>query len=259
MFANLWLVIRVFFILFGPDAGNMQPRLGIGITSADYADVTMLGATWYYNWSPDPVAIAGVDAVPLLRGWSPPQPVNGASAHLLLLNEPDDPAQDNMTPEAGAIWWHDAVELNPGRKPVGPNVWRGTDWLIAWRAAHVRLYGVPPQMWALGAHCYRQSATACQDYIGSLVALSQAWGLPGGVWLTEFAFPPCWVGGEERAAAELRTLLDWLDTQPGVQRYAYFTNRMSGDEWWGWGPGCSTALLDDAGLTAFGRVWWEER
>ena len=52
--------------LFVPMASTPEHKLGVGVDRAymDCADLGRVGATWFYDWSPQPQPCAGVEADP---------------------------------------------------------------------------------------------------------------------------------------------------------------------------------------------------
>ena len=220
----------------------------------DCADLGRVGATWFYDWSPQPQPCAGVEAIPMLYapgdGVSNPPPAD--AKYLLLLNECDRPDQCNTSPEAAAVAWREWEAQYPAARLVGPNTSRaGLDWLLAWRAAYVRLYGEPPRIWALGIHCYNPAGW-CQDWTTAHLALAQQWTTSGQVWVTEWATTGCYFS--EARPADVDAALDeaddlqaWFDSQPGVGRTAWFVLRLDS-------AACQTALIGpDGELTEFGQ------
>ena len=189
---------------------------------------------------------AGVEAVPMLYapgdGVSNPPPAD--AKYLLLLNECDRPDQCNTSPEAAAVAWREWEAQYPAARLVGPNTSRaGWEWLLAWHAAYLRLYGEPPRIWALGIHCYN-SAAWCQDWTTAHLALAREWTTSGQVWVTEWATTGCYYSEPkpadvDEALDEAEDLQAWFDAQPGVGRTAWFVLRLDS-------AACQTAL-DRAG------------
>ena len=173
------------------------------------------------------------------------------SKYLLLLNECDRPDQCNTSPEAAAVAWREWEAQYPAARLVGPNTSRaGWEWLLAWRAAYLRLYGEPPRIWALGIHCYN-SAAWCQDWTTAHLALAREWTTSGQVWVTEWATTGCYYSEPkpadvDEAVDEAEDLQAWFDSQPGVGRTAWFVLRLDS-------AACLTALIGPDGTeTAYG-------
>lgn len=203
---------------FVPLVLGVPSKVGVSMDLAYRSCVypAQVGAMWYYDWSPQPLQCAGLEAVPML--WAPGDGVTnppGPSAYLLLLNECDRPDQCNVDPETAARAWRQWEQQYPDRKLVGPNTSNaGMAWLLAWHSAYRRIYGESPRMWALGIHCYKDAAW-CQDWITANIALARQWTTSGKVWLTEWAMP----------LPEADGFLSWLLANPGVEREAWFLAR----------------------------------
>ena len=54
--------------LFVPSVSTPEHKLGVGVDRAYMAcaDLGRVGATWFYDWSPQPQPCVGVDAIPML-------------------------------------------------------------------------------------------------------------------------------------------------------------------------------------------------
>jgi hypothetical protein len=242
---------------FVPLAIAGQGKVGVGVDRA-YADckhIAQLGARWYYDWSPQPIQCPGAEAVPML--WAPGDGVTNppiASRYLLLLNECDRPDQCNTPPEAAAVAWRGWEQQYPDRLLVGPNTSRaGMEWLLAWHAAYIRLYGEQPRMWALGIHCYNPAGW-CEDWTTANIALAREWTQSGQVWITEWSTTGCYYSqprpdSVDAALLDAARLQAWFEAQPEVARTAWFVTKLPGI--------CQTALIGpDDRLTPFG-LWYQ--
>jgi hypothetical protein len=257
------------FVYFFPSVpfARPEPRAGVGLDSLllpgqHCADTQRLGATWYYSWTPVPQPCSnGVEAVPMI--WRPDDPRRDdaalpTGAYLLALNECESPAQCGASPEAAAVAWRGWERDFPERRLVGPHVSQtpeGRAWLLAWRQAYVDLYGKPPRVWALGAHCYGTLAM-CQPVIADRLALAAEWTTSGNVWLTEFAVLRYNVASDAEQLSESQRYLAWVAAQPRIERYAWFIARDYGEPvafpagiW-------QTGMIDAAGdITPTGRMY----
>lgn len=228
------------------------------------ADVAEVGASWYYTWGPTPPLCAGAEAVPMIWGadakyWQ----VKPGPGWLMGWNEPDVVNQANIAPNEGAALWEQIEQRWPEKRLVAPApAWSALRWLEQWFDAYMARFGRQPRMDALAVHCYRATAAECIAETQYTLDLAARWNVPE-VWITEYGFLPCdglgYAAGDLTAALrEAERYTAWLDTQPQVTRYAWFGTRIKGGEWWAFPAGCSTALYDDLGLTAFG-VWYATR
>lgn len=217
-----------------------------GLSSCAYVET--LGVSWYYDWSPQPLRCPGSEAVPML--WSPvitELPSLGEPCYLLVGNECDlGPSQCNTPPVEAAIWWHAIEERYPQCKLIGPNVSHlGLEWLLAWYASYVQMYGQPPRIAALGVHCYLD-AEGCQTWINTNIELARQWTSSGQVWVTEWS-TVC--ATDRRAEAE--DLRQWLEANPDVARYAWYVARSSANDFCG-----GTDLFASDGTLTLDGQWY---
>lgn len=219
------------------------------------------GVQTWYNWGPAP----GGDGIPML--WSGAHigaQLSGDATWLMGFNEPDIAGQANMTPEAAALAWATVEQTYPDRKLVSPGVMSLT-WLINWRAAYYTAYGQAPKVDAVGVHWYYQAdgnplqSFKCQVQLAE--NLAQQWGVAE-VWVTEFAYYPCW-SDTATAAQFVRDAFTWLDTRPMVTRAFWFQTfwyNDGRDSERDWAPpqDCYSGLgLDDGSLTSIGEAFLE--
>ena len=100
----------------------------------------------------------------------------------------------------------------------------------------------------LATHLYSCNADALQWYLNDC----KKYNLP--IWLTEFACPNGAAGPVSHQEAFMSAALTVLDADEGVERYAWFAPRTSGD----WlGPSASLLQPDSSRLTQLGKVYSE--
>jgi hypothetical protein len=183
------------------------------------------------------------------------------SGWLLVLNEPADHAQANLTPSEGAFLWQEVCRFWPRAKLVGPQM------LIAMQgtAFYARAQGWFQQFWALlpnwardrvAAHSYHNYLFYADEHVWQS-ALWMDWcsGLAGErpYWVTEWGVNADWHGDGGESA--VKTIRDWYDNEPRVVRHAYYIPYVSGGNGWddGW---VQFRMYGDSGLpTAIGRGW----
>lgn len=231
------------------------PKRGVGLTYSRCDDVSATHVAWYYTWGTEPIRCAGAEAVPMLWGRSAVgEPVSGDGEWLMGFNEPDRPDQANMAPAEAAMLWRQVEHAYVTRRLLSPAPSHmNLDWLVKFWQAYIDLYGAPPRLDALAVHCYLTTAAECQSVIMTVAGWAEDWGVPGGVWLTEFAFVP------EKTldwAEQTIDFIAWLDANPAVARYAWFASRIVGNEPW-YVPGSGGSLLDPQtdNLTQFGQEY----
>jgi hypothetical protein len=239
--------IAIVFIVLAFSGFSQTPSakrgLAYGHNKAEDLQALSKGVSWYYNWNYQPESSVinvyedyNFDYVPM--AW------NGAfdkqamhdflSSHpnvkyILGFNEPNFIDQASMTPSQAAAVWPDIEELADefGLEIVSPAVnycgncvsENGTTYTdpvkylddfftacVGCRVDHIAI------------HCYMANVSALQWYVG----LFKKYGKP--IWLTEFA---AWEGQPtlQEQKSFMIGAVDYLETDPDVFRYAWFTGR----------------------------------
>jgi len=203
------------------------------------------GIAWSYNWGTsqsilldDLVAEKKIDYCPMawnginedvLRQYVSAHP---ACKYLLGFNEPNLTDQANMTPEQAAQKWPalKAIADELGLKLISPAMNYGTlagysnpiDWLDEFFTL-VPLDDVE----GIAIHCYMPNASSVKSYIDMFRKYNKP------IWLTEFC---AWDGLNENSyTAEgqqqyMSDILNYLESDPDIFRYAWFIPRGSGSE-----------------------------
>lgn len=221
-------------------------KRGIAYGYHSAADLRALsqGISWWYNWSPAPEEeVAGVyraldvEFVPMAWGGTPnanqlASEIPDGARHLLGFNEPNFVNQANKTPAQAAALWpklEDAAgrrnlqlgapALNYCRNCVADEGVTYSDPLVylnAFFAAceNCRVDYIP-------VHWYSCDIDALKWYIGRFKKFNKP------IWLTEFA---CGNAPREYTTLELqknymRAAVDYLENEPAVARYAWFSGR----------------------------------
>lgn len=201
-------------------------KRGIAYDSPSLAKLLIGKSQWAYNWGSVNGGLAsGVEYLPMLWGagsektgtWVKDATAGiaaGATA-LLGFNEPDLPAQANMSPAAAATAYKTYITDNFAGKAklISPAVTNGGGSLgLTWLSSFMSLC-TDCKIDAVAIHWYDSSSNV--DYFKSHIqdAHTQS-GLP--VYLTEFGT----TDGNDQAF--LAAVLPWLDAQDYVQKYAYF-------------------------------------
>jgi hypothetical protein len=243
---------RATFHTYIPHIPGVVQKRGVGATY-DVSDVLRIGASWYYNWSKHPLVRPNLEAVPML--WSETQigGLTGGNSHYLMgFNEPDQPSQANILPEAATLYWRQVEQLYRHKKLVAPAPSQlNPDWLPRFRDSYLCLYDTPPKLDALACHCYFTTPQQAIKHVERYIGWAREWGIAE-VWVTEFAFLP-----ELGVTQKLREFCAWMQAEPMVTRYAWFATRMSGHEPWSLGPDSNTGLIDyESGeLTDYGEAY----
>lgn len=228
--------------------GEMMPkstRRGVAFSFAQVLDLPLMSPyiSWDYNWGNTPTEDAAtwfdaneMDYCPMcwngnynadkIRAFVAAHP---KTKYLLGFNEPNLTDQANMTPAQAAALWTPVVALAKelGLKLVSPAMNYGTlagyNNPIKWLDEFFAQPGVDiNDIYAISVHCYMSSPSAVKDYI----EMFRKYNKP--VWLTEFcAWDPV-PGSVTTQMDYLCTVLNYLEQEPLVERYAWFIPRTSG-------------------------------
>jgi hypothetical protein len=195
------------------------------------------GVRWWYNWAKTPdggVASSyqglGVEYVPMIWGSNfisgAASQIPKGSKYLLTFNEPNFGSQSNLTPEQAAALWPQIEQIansfNPPLKIVSPspnycggscNETNPFTWFDKFFAACPNC-----RVDYIAVHWYACTLSALKSHITN----AKKYGKP--IWLTEFS---C-LDSPGDAAGE-KTYMDqavpYLESEPAVFRYAWFTGR----------------------------------
>jgi hypothetical protein len=234
-------------------------KKGIGLAYPNFADdARNAGASWCYNWSPGgSCGDDSIEFVAMVWGRSIPAILPVSVKWLLGANEPDVETQANVTPEAYVEIWRE-IEGRFGDKYLAAPVPSQLDqtWIVRFRDAYIAHYGYPPRLDALTLHCYVATADHCWVYVSWIIDRAREWNI-GEVWLTEFGVWKCL--NTAGYLSEIRKLIERMEDEPMVARYAIHTNRTTMLEWWMYGlsPDCNPSLFDfeTGARTLIGEVY----
>jgi hypothetical protein len=195
-----------------------------GIAAAYVYPDDLINVDWWYNWGPCPDAPLG--CVPMSWAGTDPNLDANYSSYVLLFNEPDRPDQSNILPEIAIVMYKELKAKYPLAKWVVGNTFY-PNWLYTFKdlcAADPDC--IMPEYW--GLHAYMGGA----EYLPMMrTELTKAHNILGGkIWITEYAS----VTGDITADEGLRM---FFKANKWIERWAYFTNRAQGTEWWyptGW-------------------------
>ncbi len=198
----------------------MTPWRGGGLVGLPRTcgDLSAVGYSWYYNWSPAPSCPnAGVPFVPMVKSGfgTLPSGLSGSSRqYLLAFNEPDNA---HLTVARALSLWPQLEST--GRQLSSPAVTqttRGANWLASFMKG-VETLGYRVDF--IAAHWYGDcsSPTSLVSYLNHLHA---RYGLP--VWLTEFC---CYNGSEAANAKFAKAVGPLLAALPYLKRVGWFCNR----------------------------------
>ena len=220
-------------------------KRGVAFSFTQMTDLPLLSpyVSWDYNWGPAPTSEAAMwfdanemDFCPMcwngnynadkIRQFVAAHP---KTRYLLAFNEPNLTDQANMTPAQAAQLWPQVValakELN--LKLVSPAMNYGTlagySDPIKWLDEFFAQPGVSiDDVAAISVHCYMSSPNAVKNYIEKFRKYEKP------VWLTEFcAWDPV-PGSVTTQMDYMCSVLNYLEQEPLVERYAWFIPRAAG-------------------------------
>ena len=251
----------------------MSARAGVGASPAYGAiagvslpqQLRSVGAGWWHNWSLNAPAVvdgAGGEFVPMVwSGNTAGIKAPAGSRWLLGFNEPDSASQADMTLDECARAWRRVEVVNPALKLVAPaptadiRGWRD-DWVEVYR----RLWGEDPRFDAVAVHVYPQKWGYFEECIAAAWQFARRYGVR--LWVTEYAFLPCWAPAPGDAVAMLKRMTTYMARDPArFDRWAPFILTCSGREKWAFGEECNSSLVDyyTGQLTELGRGYLECR
>ncbi len=228
------------------DAGYANCKRGMAYGYDSVADLTALstGISWWYDWAlvPDQgvgtsYVNLGVEFVPMQWGGNfsvstDESEVPSTAKWLLGFNEPEDDHQANLTPQQAASLWPQMEQIAKDRnlKLVSPavNYCGGScnetspfTWLDQFFAACTGC-----EVDAIAVHwysCYYASSsdpTGLKNYIGQMKQYNKP------IWLTEFSSLGSGCATDATTESKyMAAALPYLESEPAVQRYAWFTGR----------------------------------
>jgi hypothetical protein len=259
-------LLSILFLSAFSQTKSLKRGLSYGNHTTEDLVKLSTGVSWYYNWYHQPEAAVldtyddnGFDYVPMAWNGS----FNKQAMHdflsthpdvkyILGWNEPNFKDQANMTPSQAAALWPDIEELADefGLEIVGPAVNYCGNCVSEGGITYTDPIKYLDDFFAacgncrvdhIAIHCYMANVSALQWYVG----LFKKYGKP--IWLTEFA---AWEGEVtlDQQKSFLIGAVDYLENDPEVFRYAWFTGRHNGAPYIG--------LLNTPGqLTELGNIY----
>ena len=229
----------------GVDTMPKSKKRGVAFSFTQITDLPLLSPyiSWDYNWGNTPTDDAALwfdandmDFCPMcwngnynadkIRAFVAAHP---KTKYLLAFNEPNLNDQARMTPAQAAAVWQPVVSLAKelNLKLVSPAMNYGTldgySDPVKWLDEFFAQPGVDiDDIYAISVHCYMASPSSLQGYIEKF----EKYGKP--IWLTEFcAWDPV-PGSVNTQMDYMCAVLNYLETRPSVERYAWFIPRSGG-------------------------------
>jgi hypothetical protein len=199
------------------------PKKGVSLWTGSCDLLRALGASWYYAGRECDTA----DLVPYLDHAAnlelaptyPPPP----QAYVMFWNEPDLPRWETP-PLTEAVRLFRQVEAAwPDKVWVGPCLAGNLGYLRAFWTEYQRQTGQLPDKsnHRLCLHCYAEAAH-CINATQAHLITGADFGLDT-IWLTEFGMPLGLYYSIDDARKENGALVAWLEANPQVERYAYWS------------------------------------
>ena len=225
--------------------------------------------SWGHSWSLRTGEAEGVECVPMIWGLTRPAYPNYGldyaikhlpedyDGHLLVLNEPADEAQADLSPELGVYLWMQVCERWRDAKLIGPQMlsaMQGTAYNARARDWFARFWSKMPKQGRdrVTAHSYHiyindvsGHTAAARDWMDWCDAFSGS----RPYWVTEWGVNGSWHGDGGEVA--VKSIAAWYDTEPRVARHAYFIPYISSGAGW-----ADYRMFGDDGLpNGIGRGW----
>ncbi|MDA7922648.1 glycoside hydrolase family protein [Verrucomicrobiales bacterium] len=225
-------------------AGGDESKKGWAGGSADFHK--LFGASWYYNWTPNPGKSKAAEFVPMIKGAGNMKQLGAIGkrkgvTHLLGFNEPERAKQGNVKVDAAVKLWPQLEAL--ARKKnlrLGSPACSGESGMKWFREFMKKAEDKGLHMDFIAFHYYNINVSAFER---TLENLAETYDLP--IWVTEFNG---WSGDERENEKFLKESLRFLERERYIERYAYFNFK----------PGRAQALVDAKGdLTRLGEMYRE--
>lgn len=242
-----------------PSSGNSYTgtKRGLAYNQADLCSTFGSKFGFGYNWGQVENNDIGTNFIPMMHGptmssateWlaNVDKAVKKGSKAMMGFNEPDIPAQANLSPDAACTAWKEYMNPIASSHPevtiIGPSVSNGppptmgVGWLQSFKEV------CPDAIYhATNMHYYDiYDADTINRFKAQVDKVAAVNGLP--VWITEFGLNPG-SASQEQAASFLKDAMAYCDSNPVVQGYSYFMV----------GSG-ENMLNDGTGLSAIGKVY----
>lgn len=221
---------KVSFIRVLPFINNLKK----GVGNTDNTNVAALGVAWFYDWGAADVSTSSSEYSPMSWGKSAasfskiPDYISQTGVNTLLsFNEPDNSNQSNIDYQT-AVYFHEnlaAVGLrtsSPACEEGGATVWL-SNFMNSANARNINVDFIAVHWYDWGSYSSTNNTAPnvnnlfnrFKTYINNIYSL---YNKP--IWITEFNANPNTT--EATHTAFMALALPWLDSQPFVERYAYF-------------------------------------
>jgi len=245
----------------GTSPGGSKRGLCFNNGNAGAAPFTSSKITWGYNWGTnrdaDTLPSNVVDFVPMCWGIDKDcsgidQAIADGAKYVLGYNEPDHEGQAWCPAGAAAGSWNDKIGQYAGKAQIGgPGITstnapgKGISWLGEFiDACSTCKIDFWPVHWYTTNPDVTQELAAFTSHLGAVKTLLEEKKKPVRVWVTEFGMD---VPDDQLQAAFLKGAMEYMDSQPWIERYAYFAPLNDGPS--------NSRLVNGGALTAAGQIY----
>ena len=228
---NKFLDNKVSFIRVLPFRNTLKKGVGY----LDNAVINQLNVSWFYDWGSSDVSLPSREYALMswgLQGASNPANITAYInkpdvTHLLSFNEPDNPAQSNITVDTAVKYHKNLAATGLRLGSPAPTESQAYNWLNSFMAGtrqqEIKVDYIALHWYDWGSYTSTLNTapdpnsvfSRFKDYIINVYAV---YGKP--IWITEFNSNPNTTSATHQAFIALA--LPWLEAQPFVERYAYF-------------------------------------
>jgi hypothetical protein len=235
-----------------------NPKKGIFVTYGVCQDLSLLRASWYFTDDvqppagcpqPDPRFVPVIHNADYMARLSTAISNAQVSGWLKGFTEPNLSWQGNLSPGQAAELWRQieiAADAAGGIKLVSPSPSQhNPEWLLNMVNEYKARYGRKPRFDAIAWNYYYAPDEGYSDTVMEYLtkrhsdALAQGYDVP--IWITEYS-GKCWDNGKYNQEV-MNSQTPRFNQTPWIERYAWFANRIYGNE--PWAPGWQSCSLVD--------------
>ncbi|KAK4497812.1 hypothetical protein PRZ48_010466 [Zasmidium cellare] len=218
-----------------PASYSSSASSGSGKRGLAYNDASLLDCfsgsnqiSWAYNWESSAKGLTGYTYIPTLWGnsatycdsWesNAKSAISSGSTHLFSFNEPDLPAQANLSPEAAVEAYKQHMNPFKGQAQLcAPAVTNGGgDMGLTWLQNFLDACGDDCHIDCLNIHWY--DAASNTAYFKSHVEQAITMGKGKPVYVSEMGA----TGSNDEISSFLQEVMPWMDSNDSVAGYAYY-------------------------------------
>lgn len=211
-------------------SGSGSGKRGLAYNDASLVDCFSGSdkVSWAYNWESDAKGLSGFTYIPTLWGNSATycdswesnanSAISSGSTHLFSFNEPDLPAQANLSPEAAVEAYKQHMNPFKGKAQLcAPAVTNGGgDMGLTWLQNFLDACGDDCHIDCLNIHWYDAASNTAYFKKHIQQAIDMGKGKP--VFVSEMGA----TGSSDEISSFLQEVMPWMDSNDSVAGYAYY-------------------------------------